>query len=43
MASASTEPAKDLILVHIVQLNPIIKAHFSGGMISSGITLSREK
>ena len=37
MASASTpsanEPAKDLILVHTVQL----KSHFSGRMVSSGI------
>ena len=41
MASASTpsanEPAKDLVLVHAVQLNPMIKAHFSGRMVSSGI------
>ena len=38
MASASTpsanEPAKDLILVHTVQLKPIIKAHISGRMVS---------
>ena len=42
MASASipsaNEPAKDLILVHTVQLKPSIKAHFSGTMISSGIS-----
>ena len=42
MASASTpsanEPAKDLILVHTVQLKLIIKAHFSGKMVSSGIS-----
>ena len=42
MASASTpsanDPAKDLILVHIVQLKPMIKAHFSGRMVSSGIS-----
>ena len=41
MASASTsvanEPAKDLILVHTVQLKSIIKAHFSGRMVVSGI------
>ena len=42
MASVSTpsanEPAaKDLILVHTVKLKPIIKAHFSGRMESSGI------
>ena len=38
MASASTpsanDPAKDLVLVHTVQLKPMIKAHFS---VSSGI------
>ena len=42
MASASTpsanEPAKDLILVHTIQLKPMIKAHFSGKMLSSGIS-----
>ena len=42
MASASTpsanEPAKDLILVHTVQLKPVIKAHSSGRMVSSGIS-----
>ena len=42
MASASTpsanEPAKDLILVHTVQLKLMIKAHFSGRMVSSGIS-----
>ena len=42
MASASTpsanKPAKDLILVHTVQLKPMIKAHFSGRMVSSGIS-----
>ena len=42
MASVSilpaNEPAKDLILVHKVQLKQIIKAHFSGRMISSGIS-----
>ena len=42
MASASTpstnEQAKDLILVHTVQLKPIIKAQISGRMISSGIS-----
>ena len=39
MASTSTpsanEPAKDLILVHIVQM---IKVQISGRMVSSGIT-----
>ena len=42
MASASTpsanEPAKNLILVHTVQLKPIIKAQISGRMVSSGIS-----
>ena len=42
LESASTqsanEPAKDLILVHTVQLKPMIKAHFSGRMVSSGIS-----
>ena len=42
MASASTpsanEPAKDLILVHTVQLKPMIKAQISGKMISSGMS-----
>ena len=42
MASASTpsanEPAKDLILVHTVQLKPMIKAQISGRMLSSGIS-----
>ena len=40
--SASTpsanEPAEDLILVHTVQLKPMIKAQISGGMVSSGIS-----
>ena len=42
MASASAtsaeQPAKDLILVHTVQLNPIIKALFSGTVVSGGIS-----
>ena len=42
MTSASTpsanEAAKDLILVHTVQLKPIIKAQISGRMVSSGIS-----
>ena len=29
---------KDLILVHTVQLKPMIKAYFSGRMVSSGIS-----
>ena len=40
MASASTrsasEPTKDLILVHTVQLKPMIKAQISGRMVCSG-------
>ena len=44
MASASTpsanEPAKDLSLVHIVQLKPMIKVQISGRMVSSGIRCS---
>ena len=42
MASGSTpsvnEQAKYLILVHTVQLKPMIKAQISGRMISSGIS-----
>ena len=42
MASSSTssayEPAKDLILVHTIQLKPIIKALSSGRMVSCGIS-----
>ena len=42
MASASTpstnKPAEDLILVHTVQLKPMIKAQISGRMLSSGIS-----
>ena len=42
MASAGTpsasEQAKDVILVHIVQLKLMIKAQISGRMISSGIS-----
>ena len=37
MASAN-EPAKDLILVHTVQLKPTIKAQISGKMLSMGIS-----
>ena len=32
------EPAKDLILVHTVQLKPMIKTHSSGRMVCSGIS-----
>ena len=42
MASASTpsanEQAKDVILVHTVQLKPMIKAQISQRLISSGIS-----
>ena len=42
MASASTpsanEQAKHVVLVHTVQLKPMLKAHFSGRMISSDIS-----
>ena len=42
MASVSTpsanKPAKGLILAHTVQLKPMIKAYFSGRMVSSGIS-----
>ena len=42
MASASTssanEPATDLVLVHTVQLKPMVKAHFLGRKVSSGIS-----
>ena len=42
MASASTssanEQAKDVVLVHTVQLKPMIKAQISGRMISNGIS-----
>ena len=42
MVSASIplakELAKDLILVRTVQLKPMIKEHFSGRMVSSGIS-----
>ena len=31
-------PAKDLILVHTVQLKPTVKAEISGRMVSSGIS-----
>ena len=30
--------SKDLILVSTVQLKPMIKAHFSGKLVSSGIS-----
>ena len=42
MASASKQsakrPANNLILIHIVQLKPMIKAQISGKMVSSGIS-----
>ena len=36
-APSAMEPAKDLILVHTVQLKAMIKAQISGRMVSSGI------
>ena len=42
MTSASkpsaNKPAKDLILLHTVQLKPMMKAQISGRMVSSGIS-----
>ena len=42
MVSPSTpsanEPTKDLILAHTVQLKSMIKVHFPGRMVSSGIS-----
>ena len=42
MVSASTpsanEPAKYLILVHTLQLKPMVKAQISGRMVSSRIS-----
>ena len=42
MTPASTpsanKPAKDLILVHTVQIKPMIKVQISGRMVSSGIS-----
>ena len=35
---STNEPAKDLIIVHTVQLKPMIKAQISGRMVSSGIS-----
>ena len=35
---SANEPANDLILVHTVQLKPVLKAHFSGRMVSNGIS-----
>ena len=36
LVPSAHEPAKDLILVHAVQLKPMIKAQISGRMTSSG-------
>ena len=36
-ARASYGASLDLMLVHTVQLKPMINAHFSGRMVSSGI------
>ena len=37
--TSALEPAKDLILVHKVELKPKIKAHSSGRMVSNGISV----
>ena len=37
-APSASEPAKDLSVVHTVQLKPMIKVHTSGIMVSSGIS-----
>ena len=29
----ANEPARDLTLIHTVQLKPMIRAYFSGGMV----------
>ena len=34
----SQQSSKDFIIEHTVQLKPMIKAHFSGRMVSSGIS-----
>ena len=36
--TSANEAAKNFILVHTVQLKPMIKASFSGRMVSSGIS-----
>ena len=47
MASAITpsvnEPAKDIVLVHTVQLKPMIKAQISGRMVSSDVAFASLK
>ena len=37
-APSANESAKDLSVVHIAQLKPVIKAHSSGRTVSSGIS-----
>ena len=37
-APSANEPAKDLSVAYTVQLKPMIKAHSSGIMVSSGIS-----
>ena len=37
-APSANEPANDHILIHTVRLKPMIKAHSSGRMVSSGIS-----
>ena len=36
--TSANEPAKELILVHTVQLKPMIKAQISGRIVFSGIS-----
>ena len=36
--SQGTGASKDLILVHTVQLKQMIKAHFSGRLVTSGVS-----
>ena len=38
LVPSANEQAKDVVLVHTVQLKPMIKAQISGRMISSGIS-----
>ena len=37
-ATSANEPDKDFILVHTIQLKPMIKSHSSGRIFSSGIS-----
>ena len=35
---SANEPAKDIILVHTIQIKPMVEAQISGRMVSSGIS-----